>query len=219
MRKFLNIDNPVMRGLSRVADCLILSILWLVFSLPVVTIGAASTALYTAVYKYIRRGEGYLWQTFWTAFKESFKRASCAWFIAATALILLFFDSFVFRSLQLQGKPLGFLYWVILVLMAIVCAWTQYLFAYCSRFEGAAMESVRFSFMLMVAHPVKALMVLLFVVLGIAAVLVVPFMIFLVPAFVCWLSCITIEQVFLKHMRPEDKERTEEEMKAGRENK
>ena len=31
MRKFLNIDNPVMRGLSRVADCLILSILGIAF--------------------------------------------------------------------------------------------------------------------------------------------------------------------------------------------
>jgi len=216
MRRFLNIDNPVMRGLGRVADCLILSVLWLVFSLPVVTLGAASTALYTTVYRYIRRGEGYLWQTFWTAFKECFKRASAAWFFAATALVLLFFDSFVFRSMQLEGKPLGVLYWVILVFMAIVCTWTQYLFAYCARFEGGAMESVRFSFLLMVAHPIKALCVFLFVVLGIAAVLVVPFMIFLVPAFVCWLSCIHIEQVFFKHMRPEDKERTEEEAKEGR---
>ena len=35
MKKYLNINNPIMRGLSRVADCLFLSVLWLVFSLPV----------------------------------------------------------------------------------------------------------------------------------------------------------------------------------------
>lgn len=69
MKKYLNINNPIMRGLSRVADCLFLSVLWLVFSLPVITIGASSTALYTTVYRYIRRGEGYLWRTFWEAFK------------------------------------------------------------------------------------------------------------------------------------------------------
>ncbi len=49
MKKYLNINNPIMRGLSRVADCLFLSVLWLVFSLPVITIGASSTALYTTV--------------------------------------------------------------------------------------------------------------------------------------------------------------------------
>ena len=35
MKKYLNINNPIMRGLSRVTDCLFLSVLWLVFSLPV----------------------------------------------------------------------------------------------------------------------------------------------------------------------------------------
>ncbi len=129
MKKYLNINNPIMRGLSRVADCLFLIVLWLVFSLPVITIGASSTALYTTVYRYIRRGEGYLWRTFWEAFKESFKRATGCWIIILTALVLLFFDSLVFRNMLKQEKPLGSLYWVILCFMAIVCAWAQYLFA------------------------------------------------------------------------------------------
>ena len=208
MKKYLNINNPIMRGLSRVADCLFLSVLWLVFSLPVITIGASSTALYTTVYRYIRRGEGYLWRTFWEAFKESFKRATGCWIIILTALVLLFFDSLVFRNMLKQGKPLGSLYWVILCFMAIVCAWAQYLFAYCSRFEGGALESVRLSFLLMAAHPLKALFVLIFVVLAIAAILIVPFLVFLLPAFVSWLSSIHIEQVFLKHMNQKDRERT-----------
>ncbi len=185
MKKYLNINNPIMRGLSRVADCLFLSVLWLVFSLPVITIGASSTALYTTVYRYIRRGEGYLWRTFWEAFKESFKRATGCWIIILTALVLLFFDSLVFRNMLKQGKPLGNLYWVILCFMAIVCAWAQYLFA-----------------------PLKALFVLIFVVLAIAAILIVPFLVFLLPAFVSWLSSIHIEQVFLKHMNQKDRERT-----------
>ena len=216
MRRFLNIDNPVMRGLSRVTECLVLSILWLVFSLPIFTLGAASIALYDTVYHYIRRGEDYLWHTFWSAFKESFKRGAGAGLIAVLALVLLFFDSLVFRSLYLQGKPLGHLYWVILGMMAIVCGWAQFLFAYCARFEGGVLESVRLSFLLMAAHPLKSLMVLLFVAIAVALILIVPFLVFLLPAFVCWLSSITIEQIFFAHMSEEDRERTRQETETKR---
>ncbi len=219
MRRFLNINNPIIRGLSRVTECLGLSILWLLFSLPIVTFGASSTALYTAVYRYIRRGEGYLWQTFWSAFKESFKRATCAWIVALTALVLLYFDSLVFRVMYLDGKPLGFLYWVILGMIAILCGWTQVLFAYCSRFEGGAMDSVRLSFLLMAAHPIKSLMVVIYVVLAIAAILIVPFLVFLLPAFVTWLSSIVIEQIFLQHMNVADRERTINEMQESKEHR
>ena len=112
-----------------------------------------------------------------------------------------------------DGRPGGFLYWFILGLIAILCAWSQFLFAYCARFEGGALESVRLSFMLMVMHPLKSLTVLLFVVLGIAAILIVPPLVFLLPSFICWLCSITIEQIFFKHMRPADQERTELERK------
>lgn len=216
MKRFLNIGNPIVRGLSQVTDCLVLSILWLVFSLPILTLGASSTALYTTVYRYIRRGEGYLWQTFWTAFKQNFKRSTIAWLIVLTALILLYFDSVVFRTLQIQGKPFGFLYWVVLGFAAIICAWAQFLFAYCARFEGKALESIRLSFLLMVAHPVKSLVVLLYVVIAIAGVLIVPFLGLLLPSVVCWLSSINIEQIFLKHMSPEDRERTLREAAEGK---
>ena len=72
------------------------------------------------------------------------------------------------------------------------------------------------SFMLMVVHPLKALFVLIFVILGIAAILFAPFLVFLLPAFVSWLSSIHIEQVFLKHMNQEDRERTIREAEESR---
>ena len=68
----------------------------------------------------------------------------------------------------------------------------------------------------MVVHPLKALFVLIFVVLAIAAILIVPFLVFLLPAFVNWLSSTHIEQVFLKHMNQEDRERTLREEEESR---
>ena len=45
MKRLLSIDNPIMRFIIKIFDCMILSVLWLVFSLPVITMGAATAAL------------------------------------------------------------------------------------------------------------------------------------------------------------------------------
>ena len=70
MKGIFDIDNPVMTWIIKIFDCICVSILWLLFSLPVITMGASSAALYTTVYKYLRKEEGHLWKTFWTAFRE-----------------------------------------------------------------------------------------------------------------------------------------------------
>ena len=44
MKRIFDIDSPLMNGLMKIGDCICLSALWLLFSLPVVTIGASSTA-------------------------------------------------------------------------------------------------------------------------------------------------------------------------------
>ena len=45
MNKLFGLDSPIMQALSRLADLIILSFLWLVCCLPVVTIGPASAAM------------------------------------------------------------------------------------------------------------------------------------------------------------------------------
>ena len=46
MSRLFDPDAPLMRFLSRVADLMILNILWIFLCIPVVTAGAATTALY-----------------------------------------------------------------------------------------------------------------------------------------------------------------------------
>ena len=79
MKQLFDLNNPVMRFIIKLFDCMLLSVLWVVFSLPVFTMGAASTALYSAVYHHIRREEDYLWHSFYSAFRENFKRSTLAW--------------------------------------------------------------------------------------------------------------------------------------------
>ena len=207
MRGIFNIDSPVMRALIKFFDCVCASILWLLFSLPIVTMGAASAALYTTVYKYLRRDEGHLWDTFWTAFKENLHRSTLVWLAALAVLALLTVDALVFRTLKLAGSPLGGAYWVVLALICAAATWTAYLSAYAARFSGSAKDVLRFAFVLMTAHPIKALEVFLPILAGAVLLLAGLQWIAIVPAAVCWVNSVVLEKVFLLHMRPEDAEK------------
>ena len=209
MRWLFDIHNPVMRWIVKIFDCMCLSFLWVVVSLPVVTVGASTTALFAAVHRYIRLEEGGLWKTFWQAFRENFKRSTVCWLIVLLVMVLLIVDVLVFRTMALNGQFLGKLYWVVLLLIGVAAAWVAYLFAYADRFTGSVKDVLRFSFMLMVLHPVKAITVLMILLGGAALVMLGPGLMMIVPAAVCWLCDIVIASVFAAHLRSEDRERLE----------
>ncbi|MCR4673781.1 MAG: YesL family protein [Lachnospiraceae bacterium] len=85
-------DNPVIRFLNKVADLLILNILFIICCLPIFTIGASISALYSVSLRSVRYGDGYVWKNFFGAFKENFKQSTIAWLIMFVVLVLLFLD-------------------------------------------------------------------------------------------------------------------------------
>lgn len=211
MRRLLDINNPIMRFLVNMFDLMGLSVLWVVFSLPIFTMGAASTALYSAAYHHVRKGEDYLWNSFFSAFKENFRRSTLTWLVALAILGFLGADALLLRSLILQGYSFGWFYGVTLALVVLALTWTVYLAAYAARFNGTVKEVLRYSFMLLRAHPVKMLCVMVLVMGGMALALTLPATVIFIPATVYWGATFPIEWTFLKHMRPEDKARMEKE--------
>lgn len=207
MNRLFGMDSPLMGALMKIGDCVCLSALWLVFSLPVVTIGASSAALYAATHACLRRGEAGVWKKFWNAFRENFKRSTLAWLLELLVFAVLTLDTVVFRSLKLSGSAMGSLYWAALLLDAIALTWMAYVAAYAARFNGSVKEILHYGLLLLRLHPIRALGVMLPLLAGVALCLMVPFMLLLVPAAVCWVCSISMESVFRLHMQPEDLEK------------
>ncbi len=207
MRRFFDIDSPLMRNLVRIFDCMCLSVLWMLFSIPIVTIGASSAAMYRTVSHYIRKDEGHLGSTFLGAFKSDFRRNTLAWLVLMALMFLLLVDALVFRSMVLDGKFLGNLYYLILVLICVAITWCAYLAAYCASFNGSVKEVLRFSALLLVLHPVRALGVFLPILGAAALILIFPALLIVAPAAACWIGSTSLEKVFLQHLRPEDLEK------------
>ena len=57
MSSFFSMDSPVMRFLSRVCDLIILNLLAIVCSIPIVTIGASITAMFSVTLKMVKGEE------------------------------------------------------------------------------------------------------------------------------------------------------------------
>lgn len=137
MGNLFNPDAPLMQGLSKIADLIVLNLFALVLCLPVVTAGAAITALYDSVWRVIQ-DEGNAYRAFFRAFKSNFKQATLLWLmvLAAGALLvvcLLFYVSNEMKVLVVVSAAL-------VALWAITTAW---IFPLQSRFENKVMTTVK----------------------------------------------------------------------------
>ena len=68
MKNLFNVENPVWVFMGKLVDMLILSGLWVICSLPVVTIGASTAALYYVTLKLANNEEGYTVRSFFFFF-------------------------------------------------------------------------------------------------------------------------------------------------------
>ena len=209
MNRLFGMESPLVTTLMKVGDFLCLSALWLAISLPIFTIGASSAALYAAVHHCLRRNEAGIWKHFWSAFRENFKRSTLAWLIELVVLVVLATDAAVFRSIRIAGGFMGHFYWAALFVEAVGLTWTAYVAAYAARFNGTVGEILRYGFLLLRIHPLRALGVMLPIVIGLALCLMVPFMVLFAPAIVCYIYRSVMETIFRLHMQPEDLEKEE----------
>ncbi len=98
MRKWFDIDSPIMTALSRVADMSFLSILWLVCCLPVITIGPSTAAMYYVALKWARKEEIKISAAFFDAFKKNFKQGVALNLIFLVTGIIIVLDYIIMSA-------------------------------------------------------------------------------------------------------------------------
>ena len=100
--KLFDLDSPLMVALSKLADIIICNIMFCLFSLPVITIGASLTALFHCMQGLVtddERDEGLVFRDFWRAFRQNFKQATILWLICLLMIAFLFAYYWVTRSM------------------------------------------------------------------------------------------------------------------------
>lgn len=158
MEKLFNMNSPLMRTLAKIPDLILLNFLWGICSLPVITIGAATTALHAVVQKYVSDEDQGVLKPFLSAFRKNFKQSTRLWLPLLLLTLLLAVDLLYLIE---QASGLGLLLWIpFLILGAITSILISYGFPLIARYENDLKTIVSNSFLLFALHFLPSLAVI-----------------------------------------------------------
>lgn len=157
MDRFLNRDNPFFQFMSKIADVFILNWLWILFSLPIVTAGAATTAAFYEGMRLAKEDDGLVFKRFWKSFRQNFKQATIIHIIFMAIGVLLAFDLYMWLKLKsdfaLIMLALTTIAWIIYIVIVL------YTYATLARFENTILATVKNALLIAVANfPLTLLM-------------------------------------------------------------
>lgn len=204
MDQIFNLDNKFFRGVTKIIDCVWLSLLWFICSIPIFTIGASTTAVYYTVNKCIRNNRGYVSSEFFSAFKNNFKQSTIIWLILLAIYALLGFDYYVMKQFAEAGQDIGKLYIVFFVFAVVVTMWGFYIFPYVARFENTVKNTLKNTIFFAISNiHWTIILTVLFIAMCLGLYLFPPVAI-IMPVLYNLLKNIALEHIFKKYMTPED---------------
>lgn len=136
MNSLLNPDNPVMQFITKIVYSVYLNILWFMCCIPVVTAGAATTALYYVTLKMAKNEEGGITKSFFKAFKENFKQSTIVWLILLALGIVLGIDGYVLWHMRFENAFWTVITAIFLVAAAAYLIVVMYIFPLMARFDN-----------------------------------------------------------------------------------
>lgn len=154
MGKFFDMDGGFFRFMSKVADFIILDVLVFLCSLPIITIGPSLTAMHYVALKEVRDEEGYLWRSYWKAFKDNFLQAFLIELIIIAAGVILFVDiRITYAWTYNEGSLVArLLFFVLLGFAAVIATSTMYVFPMLAKFDNTVIKIIKNSVMMCVKH-------------------------------------------------------------------
>lgn len=155
MKKF-GIDNPFFAFMGRVGDILILNILFVITSIPIVTIGMSLSAMYRVTLRMARKESNYVAKEYFRACREEWKKSTVIWLIMLVSGGVLVFDVAVGKDMwNALNAAVG----------ALIFIWGMlftYVFAVQARFENTVKNIFKNALYMAVRHfPFTVIMMVL----------------------------------------------------------
>lgn len=214
MGKIFAYDSPIIQSINKIVDCVFLSLLWLLFSIPVITLGASTSALYYTVNKVIHHNRSHVFREFWSSFKSSFKQSTIVWLILLVLIYVLGIDCIYVYRLAVAGQASMWIIAPFAVTAVVAAMWAFYVFAYIARFHNNLKSIMKNSLFFVIRHLLRSILVVVVFAAATALTLFIPIVVVIVPTVSMFLISIILESIFKKYMSEEDLEAEEEKNKA-----
>lgn len=187
--KLLDIDSPLMQGLSKMADLMILNLIALVCCLPIITVGASMTAMHYMALKIVRNEECYIVRGFFKSFKQNLKQGIAIWLIQLVAIAILAGDYYLmFKAPDMFPFAVHVVVFVVLVVVVLT---SVFVYPVLAKFDNTVMRTIKNSLFIGMLQFPKAILIIFINILPFVAAFIAPAIIPLVflfglslPAFV-----------------------------------
>lgn len=157
MGKLFDPDSPAMRGVSMFGTLVELNILWLVCCIPIVTIGASTTALYRMMFR-LREDKPCGVKEFFKALKADF------WKSTGVFLVLVVFGIGTWLYLQIANRSVGMMQAAMtvlsFVLFLVLGFLASYAFPLTAFFENSVFGTLKNALAISLRHLPWTLLVL-----------------------------------------------------------
>ena len=120
--KFLSYDSPFGQLMMKLCYSCCLNILWFLCCIPIVTIGASTTALYYTSLKIVRGEDHSLARMFFKSFRENFRQSTVLWLILLAAGLFLGADGYLVYRLRATSTGAPAVLWTLILALIIAAA-------------------------------------------------------------------------------------------------
>lgn len=177
-------DSKFMLLCMRLVELTKINLLWLLCCLPLVTAGAATTAMITCLYAF-RAGESCGCRVFFHGFRRCFRKATVLWLLILFFAAMLAADYVIVAYMSFPGRMavIGLIFFLLFVLILV----SGLIFPLLSQFPGTIKETVVNAILLCLAHLPKMLLVTAMNLLPVLLAVILP-QVLLLLGFV-WLVC------------------------------
>lgn len=137
-------DGPIYQIITKFTNMVLLSILWFLCSIPIVTIGASTAALYATSFKMLKDEESHIMKMFFSYFKSNFCQATLAWMILLPIGAVIVWMIYLYFFGMADVKGIADFFAVIMIIAAVlylICL--TYVFACAARYENTPLQTVK----------------------------------------------------------------------------
>ena len=158
MAKLFSTDSKLYRFMSKLTDLLKLNFMWLIFSIPIVTVGISTIAAYTVALKMAENEEGYIGRDFVRAFRENWKQGLIMTFINLLCVWVVYLDLQFYSAVE--ENSLMFL--IVGIISAYVFLFSLlYVYPLLARYENTVPNSLKNSFRIGMKYFLRSLLLVL----------------------------------------------------------
>lgn len=157
MRRFFDFDGPLFTFLTRLFDIMWLNLLYIICCIPVVTIGAATTALYYTTLKMAKNEDGYNTRDFFKSFVLNLRQGTIIWVIFLAIIAIIGMDVKVVTGGNLQdfigdGGVSKVVLGAVGITILLVSFILTYVFPILAKFDNTVKNTIKNAFLISIRH-------------------------------------------------------------------